>query len=84
METKYCPNCRQNVTIGAEAKTNSGCVPALLLVILGLLIPLWFITLPVCWGLAFIIWICGCRPAPNRCPICKTPTERLLPPVPAT
>mgnify|MGYP001151465677 CR=1 FL=1 len=50
-ETKipYCNNCRKETVL--KEKDNTILVVALL--IAGLLIPLWFITLPICWFLAY-------------------------------
>lgn len=45
----YCSNCRKETVL--KEKDNTILVVALL--IAGLLIPLWFITLPACWFLAY-------------------------------
>ncbi|PTY02675.1 hypothetical protein DB347_23470 [Opitutaceae bacterium EW11] len=66
------------MTIGAEEGGKSGCIVCVLLLILGLIIPLWPITLPICWIAAFGSLRLNKSAAP-RCPICKTPAEHLCP-----
>jgi hypothetical protein len=76
---RYCPNCQQNVTVGQESGSCIGCVVCPLFLILGLIIPLWPITLPICWAIAFLSLFLNTSP-PKRCPICKTPNRMLEPP----
>lgn len=76
-QKKFCPNCDQNVTIIQEAGNKSGCIVATLLLILGLIIPLWPITLPICWVTAFVVAIATNRKPPLSCPICRTPAAEL-------
>jgi hypothetical protein len=62
--TAYCPNCQQNV--GTIYDLNGW---AIVYFILGVLIPLWLISLPLFWWLAY-----SNRHGQRRCGICRTPT----------
>ena len=68
MANAYCPNCRRNV--GVEKKRSCGAVGLIVVfIILGLIVPLWFISLPIFWGLALITFLFS---GAKRCGICSS------------
>ncbi|AJI55196.1 hypothetical protein LA56_1384 [Francisella philomiragia] len=62
----FCNLCKREVGI----ETKSRAVIVILLIILGLVIPLWIITLPICWITAVVIAL---KPKKKLCGICKSP-----------
>lgn len=61
----FCKSCNREV--GIEKKSRAVWIIGFL--ILGLIIPLWLITLPLCWGIAFLAAVI---PREKVCGICKT------------
>lgn len=70
----YCPNCRRNVGVEKKPNTVVGCAIPVACLILGLIVPLWPITLPLFWftGGAFIL-IGRVLLAKQSCRLCGTP-----------
>ena len=62
----HCHTCQREV--GVEKSSRAVWIVGLL--ILGLIEPLWPITLPLCWGAAFFAAVI---PRARRCGICKSP-----------
>ena len=62
----HCKCCNREV--GIESKRPW--VPVVILGILGLIVPLWIITLPLFWGLALLLLLTKSK---RVCGICKTP-----------
>ena len=62
----YCSKCDREVGIekSSRAIVIFGCL------ILGVIVPLWIITLPIFWGIAFITAII---PRKRKCGVCKSP-----------
>jgi hypothetical protein len=60
----YCNKCKRDV--GTE--TDSRIIVILILIVLGLLVPLWLITLPLLWGIALYL---ACKNKNIKCGICK-------------
>jgi len=60
----FCKVCDREV--GVEEKSRSGLIIGF--IILGLVVPIWFITLPIFWGLALLMFF---LPKKKHCGICK-------------
>jgi len=73
-ETRYCPNCKQNVATVAETQWALGGLCLLGCILIGYFVPL---ALPLLMILGvFLLFFCGLKP--YRCPICKTLRSKLV------
>lgn len=68
----FCTVCDREV--GIEKKSRAVWIIGFL--ILGLIVPLWIITLPLFWGIAFLMMI---LPRQAKCGICKSPVAASKP-----
>jgi len=62
----FCKFCNREVGVH---QPGPGCL-FWIFIILGLIIPFWIITLPVCWIVALSLWLFGRK---SVCGICKGP-----------
>lgn len=62
---KYCTLCAREVGVEKVRPTLSTAI----LIILGLIVPLWPLTLPLFWGLAIINWVLR---STKVCGVCKS------------
>ncbi len=76
---KYCPACQRNVGLKTTSNQGQGCLIAVGLLILGLIIPLWPITLPLCWLGALLAAVLPMFLSSKVCAICGTPEYKMLP-----
>jgi len=68
--TAYCTACKRNVGVRMDkASTAEGCIVPLVFFFLGLIVPLWPITLPILWGIAIFIMIWTRVGLKRRCSI---------------
>lgn len=74
---KYCPACKRNVGLKTISSQGMGCLISVALLILGLIIPLWIITLPICWFAAFVAAIWPVFFKRKVCAICGAPWHTL-------
>lgn len=61
----YCQLCKR--AVGVEKKRPI--LSTIIFIILGLIVPLWFITLPFFWGLAVLNWLIRSR---SVCGVCRS------------
>ena len=61
----FCKTCNREVGIEKQSRA----IWVIGFLILGLIVPLWIITLPFFWGLAFLAMI---LPRTKKCGICKS------------
>ena len=73
---KYCPNCQQNVEPTTDTNYGIGCLLFLVCIILGLVVPLWPITLPLFGGGGLLLFVLSGMSS-YTCPICKLPRSRM-------
>ena len=71
---RFCPNCNQNV-VPIKNRTG-GIVIASACFLLGLILPLWPITLPLFWILGLVVLLVTLSKSAT-CPMCNAPKRQL-------
>ena len=66
--TGFCELCDRDVGL-LEAKP---LIAIIIFIILGLVIPVWIITLPIFWGIAIFLYL---KRGKKHCAICKSPVK---------
>jgi len=75
---RYCPNCERNVGVRYERGGYIlGCAIPGACFVLGLIVPLWPVTLPAFWGVGLLSLLLGSAQRPVGCSICGTPPRYL-------
>lgn len=66
MADMYCCNCNQNV--GVKKERSCGTIGLIVtFFILGLIVPFWFISLPIFWGLSLVVFIFSGKKTCGKC-----------------
>ena len=66
MANKFCANCNRNVGVVKRRSTGT-IISIVLFIILGLIVPFWFFSLPFFWGLAFLVFVFSGKKTCNIC-----------------